>query len=164
MNPQSEGIITMTKNSGITKLLTKNNEALLSTSFLLLRCVAGIVLFMVGAGKVFGWFGGYGMAATIKGYSQMGFSMPLAYLSSYTELIGGLLFIIGFLTRPVAIAVIINMVVATIVMLPHGFLGPSGSSYPFAFLIISISILISGPMSFSIDSLIFQKQKQDFGK
>ncbi len=145
-------------NNGIIKLLTKNNGALLSTSFLLLRCVAGVVLFLVGAGKVFGWFGGYGMAATIKGYSQMGFSTLLTYLSSYTELIGGLLFIIGFLTRPVAIAVIINMVVATIVMMPHGFLGPSGASYPLAFLIISICILISGPMSFSIDSLIMQKQ------
>lgn len=153
MNPQSEGIITMTKGNEMTKLLTKNNEALLNTSFLLLRCVAGVVLFLVGAGKVFGWFGGYGMAATIKGYSQMGFSASLAYLSSYTELIGGLLFIVGFLTRPVAIAVIINMIVATIVMLPHGFLGPSGASYPFVFLIVAIVILLAGPMSYSIDAL-----------
>jgi len=143
----------MIKNNGIFKLLMKNNEALLNTSLLLLRCIAGVVLFLVGAGKVFGWFGGYGMAATIKGYSQMGFSTYLAYLSSYTELIGGLLFIIGFLTRPAAVAVIINMIVATIVMLPHGFLGPSGASYPFSFLIVAIVILLAGPMSYSIDAL-----------
>jgi putative oxidoreductase len=144
----------MTSNKLTANLLIDNNKALLNMSFLILRCLVGIILFVVGSGKVFGWFGGFGMVATIKGYSQMGFSTLLTYLSSYTEFIGGLFITIGFLTRPACIAVIINMTVATIVMLPNGFLGPSGASYPFAFLIITISIFIAGPMDYSVDNLL----------
>ena len=42
---------------------------------------------------------------------------------------------------------------------PNGFLGPSGASYPFAFLIISIVILLSGPMILSVDNLIFKQDR-----
>ena len=42
-------------------------------------------------------------------------------LSCYTELIGGSLLTVGLLTRPAAFAVMINMLIATIVMLPKGF-------------------------------------------
>ena len=67
---------------------------------------------MGGSGKALGWFGGFGMAKTIGFYKMSGFSVLETYLSSYTEFIGGFLFIIGFLTRPAAIAVLINMIVA----------------------------------------------------
>jgi len=114
----------------------------------------------VGAGKVFGWFSGFGMETTIKFYVQMGISVPLAYTSCYTEFIGGLLLAVGFLTRPSALAVAINMVVATILTLPSGFLGSSGgASYPFTFAIIAISILLSGPLKYSLDNLLFLHKK-----
>jgi putative oxidoreductase len=146
----------MTFSKITTNLLINNNATLLNSSFLILRFLLGMILFIVGSGKVFGWFCGFGMTATIRGYSQMGFSTFLTYLSSYTEFIGGLFITFGFLTRPACIAVIINMIVATKVMLPNGFLGPSGASYPFVFLIIAISILIAGPMGYSIDNLLIK--------
>lgn len=83
--------------------------------------------------------------------------MPLTYLSTYTEFLGGLLLIIGLLTRPVAFAVMINMLVATLVTLPHGFMGPTGAQTPFLFLVIDIVILLAGPMAFSVDRIIFGK-------
>lgn len=140
-------------------LLTKTNTNLISICLLLLRCTVGVILFIAGSGKVFGWFGGFGMDVTLQGYAQMGFAHSLTYLSMFTELVGGFLFVIGFFTRPVAIAVIINMLVATIIMLPNGFLGPSGASYPFIFLIISVVVFFAGPMSLSIDSLMLKKIK-----
>jgi len=142
------------------KILMRNNYSLISVSLLLLRLVIGIILFIVGSGKVFGWFGGYGLQATVQYFStKAGFAVPLVYLSCFTELIGGLLLTIGLFTRPAAIAVLINMTVATVTMLPNGFLGPSGASYPFTFLVIAITILISGPMNLSIDHLLFGEQK-----
>lgn len=136
-------------------LLTVTNTTLLSVSMLLLRLTLGGVLFAAGAGKVFGWFGGMGIEATLDAFTQMGFSAPLAHLSNYTELIGGLLIAIGLLTRPAAVAVTINMLVATIVTLPQGFL--TGASHPFGLMMVSLAVLIAGPMCISIDALIAGK-------
>jgi putative oxidoreductase len=115
----------------------------------------GVILFIVGSGKVLGWFGGFGMETTINFFvTKQGFSVLLAYMSSYTEFIGGFLLIVGLLTRPAAFAVMINMVVATIVSLPRGFVG--GAAYPFTFLISAVIILLAGPMIYSIDSLLLR--------
>lgn len=145
----------MIKNRMIIKLLTATNTRLLSICILLLRCTVGIILFIVGAGKVLGWFGGQGLELTIQNYAKTGFLAPLAYLSSFTEFIGGLLLIVGFLTRPVAFAVVINMLVATIVMWPKGFI-MGMAAYPFSLMISAIIIMLAGPMSYSIDSLLLQ--------
>ncbi len=101
-----------------------------------------------------GWFGGQGMDATIQNYSRMGFTPFLTYLSSYTEFIGGFLMIAGLATRPAAIAIIINMFVATKTMWPHGFLF-GGAAYPFLVLVSFIVIMMAGPMAYSLDSLLF---------
>ena len=144
----------------ILNLLEGTNGKLVSTSVLLLRCTIGLLLFAAGSGKVLGWFGGYGMVATLKGYATMGISAPLATLSAYTEFIGGILIAVGLLTRPAAFAVMINMVVATIVSLPNGFMSPTGAQSPFIFLMIDIAILAAGPLTYSLDSLIFRKSGQ----
>jgi putative oxidoreductase len=145
----------------ITRLLIDTNNELLSTGVLLLRCVTGIILFVVGSGKVFGWFGGFGIDVTLQFYLKSGIAYPFAYMSIFTEFIGGILFTIGLLTRLSAIAIIINMLVATILMFPNGFLGPNGASYPFMFLVIVIAVFITGPLALSIDSFILNKNKSN---
>lgn len=137
------------------KQLTETNAKLLNLGILLLRCTLGAILFGAGAGKVFKWFGGFGLAMTMQGYRSMGIPDFLAYLSIYTELIGGLLLILGFLTRPVAFAVLINMIVATIVMLPKGFI-IGMAAYPFSLMVSSLVLLLTGPMAYSIDSWLLQ--------
>ena len=139
------------------KHLLYTNENLINISLLLLRCLIGILLFAAGSSKVLGWFGGFGFEVTKESFAKIGFSVFLTYLSSYTEFIGGLFLAIGFLTRPTSFLVMINMFVATLVLLPSGFLGSRGASYPFIFLIIDIVILIVGPKAFSIDYLIFKR-------
>ena len=141
------------------KLLTQTNSTLTSISLLLLRCTLGIILFMVGAGKVFGWFGGYGLGPTIHAFvTMMHIPAPLAYLSTFTELIGGALLIVGLLTRPAALAVFINMAVATVIMWPKGFIGSGvGAAWPFSLMISALAILLSGPMAYSIDSLLARR-------
>lgn len=151
--------MTMIKDSMFSKILINTNQELINTGFLLLRFTIGIIIFVVGAGKVLGWFGGFGLTASINFYvSKMGISLPFAYLSCFTEFIGGILLAIGLFTRPAAFAIMINMLVATIKMLPNGFMGPGHASYPFIFLIIDIVILIAGPMHYSLDVLIMDKK------
>ena len=141
--------------------LIKTNAALLSVSVFLLRIALGGVLFLAGAGKALGWFGGVGMDFTLDGFSQMGMGPPLAYLSTYVEFIGGFLIVVGLFTRPAALALTINMLVATIVSLPQGFL--VGASYPFSLFMVSLAVLIAGPMSISVDALLFGKAARGAG-
>lgn len=151
----------MMKNNFISKILTVSDSTLLDLSLLFMRISVGVILFVVGSGKVMGWFGGYGMQTTLFYFvTKQGFSVFLTYMSAYTEFIGGFLLIIGLLTRPSAFAVTINMTVAGITSLPRGFI--TGAAFPFSLMVSAIIILLAGPRLFSLDSLIFgNKSKYD---
>lgn len=140
------------------KILTATNPKINSLAILLLRCAVGLIFFLGGAGKMLGWFHGIGPAMTVGFFNSMGFSKFLAYLSSYTEFIGGFLLIIGLLTRVAAFALVINMVVAFVVTLPNGFLTPMGASTPFVFMICVLTILLSGPLAFSLDWVLLRRR------
>lgn len=141
------------------RLLTQTNNKLISLSFLLLRCTVGIILFVAGAGKVMGWFGGHGLEATVAFFvSKMHILAFLAYLSCFTEFLGGLLLILGLFTRPVAFAVTMNMLVATLMLAQHGsFMGRA--AYPFTLMIGALAILLAGPMNYSLDTLMTKNKK-----
>ena len=65
------------------KIINETSPRLISFGLLLLRCTLGILLFIAGSGKLFGWFSGYGIKATLEGFSKIGISIPLIYLSIY---------------------------------------------------------------------------------
>ena len=134
------------------KLLTETNAKLLNIGMLLLRIPVGVILFHDGLGKVFGLFGSSGLESAIQRYATIGIPAPLAYLSTFTELIGGFLLIVGLLTRPAAFAVMINMLVATIVVLPMGFF--TAAAFPLSLTVSAAIIVLAGPMAYSIDSLL----------
>jgi len=138
----------------IVRLLTETNIKLLDLCLLLLRCTVGLILFGVGSGKVFGWFGGYGLELTIRNFVTMGIPAPLAYLSTFTELIGGSLLMVGLFTRPAAFAVMMNMLVATVLTLPMGFF--TTAAYPLSLMNSAVIILLAGPMAYSLDSLLLR--------
>jgi putative oxidoreductase len=143
------------------------NKTLFDVSVLLLRWITGLILFVAGAGKVFGLFGGYGMEKTVEAFwSMMHINAFWAYVSSYAELIGGFLLIIGFLTRPAAFALWINMLVATILVTrSSGFFGQNGgATFPCTLMITSFVILLTGPMAISLDRLLFNKIQEPRSK
>jgi putative oxidoreductase len=140
------------------KILTATNPKITSLGVFFVRCAIGIVLLMGGASKMLGWFHGFGPEMTIGFYKMMGFSKFWAYVSSYTELIGGLLLVVGLLTRPAAFALLINMTVAFIISLPNGFISENGASTPFVFMICVLAILVTGPLKYSIDWFAFRNR------
>ena len=85
-------------------------------TYALMRMGAGLLFMEHGLQKLFGMFGGFGgnPGATAPLASQMG-------LAGILELVGGGLVALGLLTRPVALLLAIEMIVAFVqVHLPRG--------------------------------------------
>jgi putative oxidoreductase len=81
-----------------------------SFSFLILRVALGIVIFSHGAQKVLGWFGGYGIEATLGFLTgKMGVPYVIAVLVIIGEFFGALGLITGFLTRFCAASIAVIM-------------------------------------------------------
>jgi putative oxidoreductase len=141
------------------KPLTATNNNMISLGILLLRIMTGLILFVAGAGKVAGWFGGFGMELTVQMFkANMGLAAHWAYISSYTEFIGGALLMLGALTRPAAFLLFINMLVAVVLVGTKNFF-MGGAAYPFLLMVISLVILITGPLAFSIDAVLARRKK-----
>ena len=144
------------------KLLMETNTRLLAVALFLLRCIVGLIFFVAGAGKALAWFGGMGMKATVEAFKTgMDISAPWAYLCSYTEFIGGALLIAGLLTRPAALALTINMLVATILVGPKNFY-MGGGAYPCSLMVCSLVIFLAGPMMYSLDALLWSEKNKQF--
>jgi len=141
------------------KPLVDTNTKALSTAILLLRIMAGVILFVSGAGKVMGWFGGFGMPATLEMFkNNVHLSAFWIYLSCFTEFIGGFLIIIGLLTRFAAFGLVINMLMATLLTgFKNFFMG--GTAYPCLLFVIFLAIVLSGPMNYSIDALLAKRKR-----
>jgi len=127
-----------------------------------LRLVVGAVFVAHGAQKLFGLWGGSGLAGTTMSFAQLGIvpAYPLAVAASLVEFGGGLLLIAGALTLFTAAALTIVMAVAAWkVHLANGFfvnwaLVPGqGHGYEFNLTLMGalISLMLTGPGAFSID-------------
>src|SRR5262249_61146074 len=96
---------------------------------LVLRLAVGLTMAAHGGQKLFGWFGGYGIAGTGGWLEGLGFrpGRVHATLAGTFEFVGGLLIALGLLT-PLGWAVVLAVMVTPIggVHLAEGFLGPEG--------------------------------------
>src|SRR5438445_11031028 len=81
----------------------------------LFRVVLGLLMAAHGAQKLFGWFGGYGLAAVSGYFESLGFRPGrfFATAASLAEFSGGLLLVLG-LFGPIGPALMVSvMIVAT---------------------------------------------------
>jgi putative oxidoreductase len=116
----------------------------------ILRIALGITFTLHGYQK---WFI-YGISGVEKGFADAGIPIPgiSSIVVATVELVGGLLLILGLLTRYAAILLAIVMLVAmTRVHLPAGFFLPQGYEYTFNLLAALIAILLAGPGAAALD-------------
>ena len=137
------------------------NSAVHDIGLFLIRAILGVVLMFHGSQKLFGWFEGRGMAGFVEGIEKMEvIPMPQvsAYLSAGTEFFGGLLLLVGFLTRLVAIPAAFNMYVAAIVVHGSAFsLADGGMEYALTLAVVATALIFTGAGRFSVDGLLWRE-------
>jgi putative oxidoreductase len=119
-------------------------------STLALRIPTAIIFMAHGSQKLFGWFGGYGLAGTGQCLSP-GYLMAL--LSGSAEFFGGLALLIGLLVRPAAAVLAFTMVIAIFsTHIGNGlFMANNGYEFALALLAVTISLVVSGAGEVSVD-------------
>jgi putative oxidoreductase len=128
-----------------------------STWFTLpIRLALAAVMIAHGAQKVLGSFNGPGFKTFIGGNTPFGFMRPAwlwLALAALSELVGGLLVGLGFLTRVAAFLIACVMITAIIgVHWNSGFFANNrGYEYPLSLLAMAIALLIAGGGQASID-------------
>jgi putative oxidoreductase len=120
------------------------------------RLALGIVFIAHGAQKVLGLWGGKGFNAWLEGAPPFAFMRPgwlWMAAAALSELIGGILVLVGLLTRLGALAIAIVMTVAILGVHWGSFFG-RGIEYPFSLLAMAIALLIAGGGQASVDRLL----------
>lgn len=126
------------------------DRAVVDVALLVVRVIVGVIFAAHGAQKLFGAFGGPGLAATA---GMMG---PIAYPVAIGEFFGGLGLVVGFLCRFSAASLVVIMLGA--IGMVHGkngfFLSDGGFEYNLALIGLLVPVLIAGPGSFAVGRLL----------
>jgi putative oxidoreductase len=109
-----------------------------------------------GAQKVLGVMGGKGFDLWLQGTPPFGFMKPAALwlgAAALAEFLGGILVLLGLLTRPAAFFIACTMATAVFgVHWQNGFLGANGGyEFPLVLLLAAISLIMSGAGNGSVD-------------
>ena len=124
-------------------------------ALLALRLVLGIIMIAHGSQKAFG-----GMPRFMGWLQSMGIPPVLGYLTVAAEFGGGILLIVGLLTRLAALAVCIDMAVAIAkVHWKNGLMssgGKVGYEFPLACGIIAFALIFLGAGPISLDHAFFR--------
>ena len=120
-----------------------------------LRIFVGIIFAAHGSQKLFGWFGGGGLAGTAQWMESIGLGPGtlMAALAGGTEFFGGLALIIGLLARPAALGLSFTLLVAIFSVHIHNGLFMANNGYEFALALLggTVAVLIEGAGKLSLD-------------
>jgi len=129
----------------------------ISIGLLVLRLVVGFAMAAHGSQKLFGWFGGYGLAGTGGFFETLGFrpGRTFAFAAGATELVGGILVASGFL-GPLGPALMLSvMIVAALtVHWKNGFFAASnGIEVTLLFAVAAVALAFTGFGGLSLDDI-----------
>jgi putative oxidoreductase len=114
---------------------------------LVLRLTLGAIMIAHGWQKIAGHLHGF-----MGALSHMGIPAWMAYLVVTAEFGGGILVVVGFLTRFAAFAILIDMLVAILkVHLHNGLTAQGGFEFPLACAAIAFALIFFGAGAISID-------------
>jgi len=120
---------------------------------LFIRLALGIIFFIHGLDKFQG-----GLDNTAGFFESLGIPGFMGYVVAATELIGGLLLIVGLGTRWIGAAFTVIMLMAIFtVKVKMGFLG--GYELDVALAAMSLYLVVSGGADYSLDRVLFRRGK-----
>ncbi len=130
----------------------------LALPLLLVRLIIGLGFAAHGTQKLFGWFGGYGLAGTGGFFETIGFKPGrfFAFAAGAAELLGGLLIALG-LGGPVGPMFVISAMLVAIVAvhLRNGFFNQgNGVELPLLYLLIAVGYAFAGFGPLSLDAAV----------
>lgn len=122
-----------------------------------LRLALGIAMIYHGYSKVIPTGGFHGNAFSALDHhshyvASLGLPYWLGYVSALTEFIGGILILLGLLTRFAAFLIACNMLVALAMVTRHH--GYSGSEYALALFVIALMLFFYGAGACALDRKI----------
>ena len=125
---------------------------------LVLRLVVGGVMFGHGAQKLFGWFGGYGLAGTSAFFGSQLRLRPATFwtlLAGLSEAGGGLLLALGLLDPLGSLGIIAAMLMAIILAHWGRFWNTeNGVEYHLVLIAAALAVAIGGPGAYSLDAAL----------
>jgi putative oxidoreductase len=140
--------------------VTKYLDRLQPLALVVLRLVLATIMIAHGSQKVFG-----GMPRFHLLVSSIGLPGWLAYVSAAAEFGGGILVLLGVLTRFSALAITIDLMVAIVkVHLKAGLRGPGGFEFPMAVLAIAFALIFFGAGPIALDTIFSGRSTIDRGR
>ena len=129
--------------------MTRFLDRLQPLALLVMRLVLATVMIAHGSQKVFG-----GMPRFQAIVGGIGFPAWMAYLSAAAEFGGGILVLLGLWTRPAALAITIDLVVAIVkVHAKAGLRGSMGFEFPLSVVTIAFALIFFGSGPLALDSI-----------
>lgn len=130
----------------------------MNAGLLVVRAVVGLLMAAHGSQKLFGWFGGYGLAGTGHFFEGLGFRPGRAFaaLAGIAETVGGLLITFGLFGPVGPAAVLATMIVGLVVVhWGHGlFTMTDGIELPLLYAAVVTGLALVGSGRYSLDALL----------
>lgn len=123
---------------------------------LLLRLSVGAVFVFHGSQKLFGAFGGHGIAGFAGYLDQLGVPLPVlnASLAASAEFFGGLALLLGLATPLAAVPLTITMLVAGFTAHSGFDITQGGNEYTLVLASVALALGLNGPGRYSLQSLL----------
>src|SRR5882762_895374 len=127
------------------------------------RIVLGMIFFGHGAQKMLGWYGGPGLASSMRTFTEhLHLPAALAFLVIAGELFAGIGLIVGLFSRIAALIIALTMVgaIATVHFRFGLFLNWFGSQqghgieYHLLAIVLALVVVVQGAGAFSLDRLV----------
>ena len=130
----------------------------MDSGLLIARMVFGLLMAAHGTQKLFGWFGGYGLAGTGGFFEQLGFRPGkfFAATAASTEIAAGLLIAFGLL-GPLGPALVISVMIVAMATVhwQHGLFAQSnGSEVPLLYAAAAVALALTGFGAYSMDAAL----------